>query len=73
MELTRKLLEQLTSNTRPKKEEQMLFVMEKPMHDENSSQPLKTNNKQFKISVTFLIGYHGIFNVKNKNNIFIFI
>ena len=35
-------------------------------------QPLQTNNKQFKIAVTFLTGYNGIFNVTNSTNKFFF-
>ena len=38
--------------------------MDKSTHEEHLSQPLQTNNKQFKIAVTFLSGYNGIFNVK---------
>ena len=45
----------------------MLIVMEISTHEEHSSQPLETNNKQFKVAVTFLCGYNGIFNVTNKN------
>ena len=46
----------------------MLIVMDKSTHEEHLFQPLQTNNKQFKIAVTFLTGYNGIFNVTNKNN-----
>ena len=28
----------------------------------------KQINKQFKIAVTFLTGYHGIFNITDKNH-----
>ena len=68
MELPSKLLEQIAYNTRPKIEEHMLIVMDKSTHEEHLSQPLQTNNKQFKIAVTFLTGYNGIFNVTNANN-----
>ena len=34
------------------------------------SQSLQTNNKEFKIAVTSLTGYNGIFNVENSNNKF---
>ena len=68
MELTSKLLEQKAFNTRPKIEEHMLIVMDKSTHEEHLSQPLQTNNKQFKTAVTFLTGYNGIFNVTNSNN-----
>ena len=51
----------------------MLVVMNESTHDEHLSQPLQTNNEQFKTAVTFLIGYNGIFNVSNKNNKFHFL
>ena len=44
--------------------------MDKSTHEEHLSQPLQTNNKQFKIAVTFLTGYNGIFNVTNSNKFF---
>ena len=47
--------------------------MDKRTHEEHRSQPLQTNNKQFKIAVTFLTGYNGIFNVTNSNNKFYFL
>ena len=72
MELPSKLLEQIAYNTRPKIEEHMLIVMNESIHEEHLSQPLQTNNKQFKIAVTFLTGYNGIFNVTNRNNKFYF-
>ena len=72
MELPSKLLEQIAFDTRPKIEEHMLIVMDKSAHEEYLSQPLQTNNKQFKIAVTFLTGYNGIFNVTDKNNKFYF-
>ena len=73
MELPSKLLEQIAFNARPKIEEHMLIVMDKSTHEEHLSQPLQTNNKQFKIAVTFLTAYNGIFNVTNSNNKFYFI
>ena len=73
MELPSKLLEQIAFNTRPKIEEHMLIVMNKSTHEEHLSQPLQTNNKQFKIAVTFLTGYNGKFNVTSKNYKFYFI
>ena len=73
MELPSKLLEQIAFNTRPKIEEHMLIIMDKSTHEEQLSQPLQTNNKQFKVAVTFLTGYNGIFNVTSKNNKFYFI
>ena len=48
----------------------MLVIMDKSTHEEHLSQPLKANIKQFKIAVTFLTGYNGIFNVTNKKNKF---
>ena len=72
MELPSKLLEQIAYNTRPKIEEHMLIVMDESNHEEHLSQPLQTNNKQFKIAVTFLTGSNGIFIITNKNNKFYF-
>ena len=46
--------------------------MDKSTHEEHLSQPLQTNNKQFKIAVTFLTGCNGIFNVTNSKNKFYF-
>ena len=68
MELPSKLLEQIAFNTRPKIEEHMLIIMEKSTHEEHLFQPLQTNDKQFKIAVTFLSAYNGIFNVTNSKN-----
>ena len=72
MELPSKLLEQIAFNTRPKIEEHMLIIMDKITHEEHLFQPLQTNNKQFKIAITFLSAYNGIFNVTNSNNKFYF-
>ena len=72
MELPSKLLEQIVYNTRSRLEEHILLVMEKITHEEYLFQPLQTNNKQFKIVITFLTGYNGIFNVTNLNNKFYF-
>ena len=72
MELHSKLLEQIALNTRPKIEEHILIIMDKSTHEEHLSQPIQTNNTQFKIAVTFLSGYIGIFNVTNRNNKFYF-
>ena len=73
MELPSKLLEQIAFNTRPKIEEQMLIVMDRSTHEEHLSQPLQTNNKQYKIAVTFLTAYNVIFNVTSKSNKFYFL
>ena len=70
--LPSKILEQIAYNTRSRIEEHLLIVMDKSTHEEHLSQPLQTNNKQFKIAVTFLTGYNGIFNVTNSNNKFYF-
>ena len=72
MELPSKLLEQTAFKTRPKIEEHLLLVMDKSTHKEHLSQPIQTNIKQFKIAVTILTGYNGIFNVTNENNKFYF-
>ena len=72
MEIPSKLLEQIVYNTRPKIEEHMLIVMDKSTHEEHLFQPLQTNKKQFKIAITFLSAYIGIFNVTNRNNKFYF-
>ena len=73
MKLTSKLLEQIAFNTRPKIEEHMLIVMEKSTHTEHLFEPLQTNNKQFKIAITFVTAYNGIFNITSKNNKFCFL
>ena len=68
MELPSKLLEQKAFNTRSRIGEHMLIVMDKSTHGEHLSQHLQTHNRQFKIAVTFLTGYNGIFNITNSNN-----
>ena len=50
----------------------MLIVVDKSTHEEYLFQSPQINNKQFKIAVTFLTGYNGIFNVTNENNRFHF-
>ena len=72
MELPSKLLEQISFNTRSRIEEHMLIVMDKSTHEEHLFQPLQTNNKQFKIAITFLSAYYGIFKVTSENNKFYF-
>ena len=72
MEIPTKLLEQIAYNTRPKIEEHMLIVMDESTHTEHLFQPLQTNTRQFKIAVTFLTGYNGIFNLTNSKNKFYF-
>ena len=51
-------------------EEHMFRDMGKSTHEEHLSQLLQTNNKQFKIAVTFPTGYMGNFNVTESNNNF---
>ena len=70
MELTSKLIEQIAFNTKSKIGEQMLVVMDKSTHEEHLCQPIQTNNKQFKIALSLITVYNGIFNVTNSNNIF---
>ena len=70
MELPSKLLEQNVYKTRSRIEEHILTVMEKSTPEEHLSQPPETNIKQFKIAITFLTAYNGIFNVTNENNKF---
>ena len=53
MELPSKLSEQIAYNTRSRIEEHILIVMDKSISEERLSQPLQTNNKQYKIAVTF--------------------
>ena len=72
MEVPSKLLEEVAFNTRPKIQENILIVMDKSIHEEHLFQPLQTNNKHFKLAVTFLSAYNGIFNVTNENNKFYF-
>ena len=72
MEHLIKLLQYIAFDTRPKIEEHMLIVMKKAVHEEHLSQPLQTNNEQFKKTITFLTGYNGIFNVTSKNKNFYF-
>ena len=57
MELPSKILEQIAFNTRHKIEEHMLVILDKSTHKEHLFQPLQTNNKQFKIAITFFIHF----------------
>ena len=50
----------------------MLNIMDKSTHEQHLFQPLQTNDKQFKIAITFLSAYNGMFNVANRNNKFCF-
>ena len=60
-------MEQVTFNTRTKREEHMLVVINKSTHEEHLHQTLQTNIRHFKTAFTFLTGYKGIFNVTNKS------
>ena len=72
MEIPGKKLEKIEFKTRPKIKEHMLIVVDKSIDEDCLSQPLQTNNKRFKIAITFLTGYNGIFNVSNSNGNFYF-
>ena len=48
----------------------MLVVIDKSNHEEHLSQTVQTKKKQFINAVTFLTGYKGIFDVKDKSNQF---
>ena len=56
MELSNKTLDQIAFNTRAKIEEHMLIVMDESTYEFILNEPLQTNNKQFKIAITFLTG-----------------
>ena len=56
MEVPSEILEQKAYNTRPKIEEHMLVLMDKSTNEEHLSQPLQSNNRQFKIATAFLTG-----------------
>ena len=70
MELPTKLLAQIAYNTRSRIKGHFLIVMDKSTHKKHLTQPLQSNIKQFKLAVTFLTDYNGIFNVTDKNNKF---
>ena len=57
-------------NARRKIETLVLMVMDKSIYEKYLSQPFPTNNKQFKTTVTFLTGFNGVCNVRNKKNNF---
>ena len=67
MEPPGKILEQIVFNTRRKIEKHISIVLDKSTHKEHSSQPIQTNNKHFKITVTFLTSDNGHFNVNDNN------
>ena len=66
MEPQSKLLEKIILNPRPKTKQHLSVFMDKYTHEESLSQPLQTNNKQYKVAVTFLTDYNGIFKDINK-------
>ena len=41
--------------------------------EENLNEPLIANNKDFKIAITFLTCFNGIFNITHKNKKFYYI
>ena len=53
---------------RTKKEEHMLILKDKSTHEQHSSQPLQTRNKQFEKAINFLTGYNGIIKVTYSKN-----
>ena len=61
LELPDIVFEQIVFNTRPKIEKHMLIVVDNSTNEEQLSQPTLTNNKPFKVAITFLSGYNGIF------------
>ena len=72
MELPSKLLERIVLTMGHKRDEHMLIVMDKSTHEEHLCQPLQTNDKHFKIAVSFLSAYNGVFTVTDSNNKFYF-
>ena len=72
-QLPSKRLEQIVFNNRSRIEEHILIVRDTSTHEEHLSQPPKTNNKQFKVAVTFLTGFNGIFLATSKNIKFYFL
>ena len=50
------LLGQLAFLTRLKVEDRILIAMNETTHEENLSQPLQSDSKQFKVAVNFLFG-----------------
>ena len=68
-----KILEQIAFSSRSRIEEHMLIVMDKSTHEEHLSHPFQTNIKQFRVAITFLTCYNGIFKVTNSNNEFHFL
>ena len=44
----------------------MLIFLSISIHEEHLLQPLQTNNKHFKIAITFPTGYNSMFEVTDK-------
>ena len=74
MELLSKILERTAFNTRPKVEEHVLNIIDKPTHEEHKFQLLHTHNKQYKLFliVTFLDVTNGSFFITSKNDEILF-
>ena len=72
MDLPSKFLERIAFNTGAKIEQYFRNVLDKSIHEEHLSLTLQTNNEQFKLAVTFLTGYNGVFNsVEKKQNLLV--
>ena len=65
METPSKVLEQKTSK-QDLKMKTICWLLWINLYEEDLSQPLPAKNEQFKLAVTFLTGYKGIFNVTTK-------
>ena len=50
------------------KPEYIRICRDKPIDEENLSQPLPTKKKQIKETISFLIGYKDIFKIASKSN-----
>ena len=42
--------------------------MDKSTHEEHLCQPLQSKIRQFRVAVTIVTGFNGIFKVRNSNN-----
>ena len=51
----------------------MLSIMNKSTREEFLQIPLQTNHRKFKVAVTLLTGYNGIFNIIDKNYKFFYL
>ena len=50
------------------KPEYIRIFRDKPLDEENLSQPLPTKKRQIKETISFLIGYKDIFKIASKSN-----